>query len=209
MITSVHNNYLEKQVQEHYGKDSTAKRVLEKQDEGFTIRDKIIYFHRKIYIPSTLAKQFTREQHELPAHGYQGITKTFARIKANLYFPRMRKIVEEIIRNYDTCIQNKTLRHAPYSQLKNPDTSTQLWKSIAWDFVVKLPPSKDPMTGMIYNSILVIMDRLTKFGYMIPYKESSTAEDLAYIFLRIVASIHSMPTEIISDRDKLFTSKFW
>jgi transposase InsO family protein len=44
---------------------------------------------------------------------------------------------------------------------------------------------------------------------MIPYKESSTAEDLTYIFLRIIASIHSVPTEIISDRDKLFTSKFW
>jgi hypothetical protein len=53
------------------------------------------------------------------------------------------------------------------------------------------------------------MDRLTKFGYIVPYKESSTAEDLAYIFLRIVASIYSIPIEIISDRDKLFTSKFW
>jgi hypothetical protein len=75
--------------------------------------------------------------------------------------------------------------------------------------MVKLSPSKNPIIGVIYNSILVIIDRLTKFGYMILYKESSTAEDLAYIFLRIVASIHSMPTEIISDKDKLFTSKFW
>jgi hypothetical protein len=75
--------------------------------------------------------------------------------------------------------------------------------------VVKLSPSKDPMTRVIYNSILVIVDRLTKFGYMIPYKESSTAENLAYIFLRIVASVYSISTEIISDRDKLFTSKFW
>jgi hypothetical protein len=43
---------------------------------------------------------------------------------------------------------------------------------------------------------------------MILYKESSTAEDLVYIFLRIVASVYRIPTEIISDRDKLFTSKF-
>jgi hypothetical protein len=208
-ITSLQDDYLEKQVQEHYGNDSTAKRVLERPGEGFTIRDKVIYFHGKIYIPSTLAKQFTQEQHELPAHGHQGITKTFARIKANSYFPRMRKIVEEVIGNCDTCIRNKTSRHAPYGQLKTPDIPTQPWKSIAWDFVVKLPPSKDPMTGVTYDSILVIVDRLTKFGYMIPYKESSTAEDLAYIFLRIVASVHGVPTEIISDRDKLFTSKFW
>jgi hypothetical protein len=75
--------------------------------------------------------------------------------------------------------------------------------------VVKLPPSKDPITEVIYNSILVIIDQLTKFGYIIPYKESSTTEDLAYIFLRIVASIYRVPTEIISDRNKLFISKFW
>jgi transposase InsO family protein len=65
------------------------------------------------------------------------------------------------------------------------------------------------MIEVIYDSILVIVDRLTKFGYIIPYKESSTAEDLAYIFLRIVASVYRVPIEIISDRDKLFTSKFW
>jgi hypothetical protein len=208
-MTKIRDDHLEKQVQQHYENDSTAKRVLERPGEGFTIREKVIYFHEKIYIPSTLAKQFTQEQHELPAHGHQGITKTFARIKANSYFPRMRKIVEEVIGNCDTCIRNKTSRHAPYGQLKTPDTPTQPWKSIAWDFVVKLPPSKDPITGVVYDSILVIVDRLTKFGYMIPYKESSTAEDLAYIFLRIVASVHGVPTEIISDRDKLFTSKFW
>jgi hypothetical protein len=65
------------------------------------------------------------------------------------------------------------------------------------------------MIGVIYNSILVIIDRLTKFGYMILYKESSTTEDLVYIFLRIVVSVHGISIEIISDRDKLFTSKFW
>jgi hypothetical protein len=44
---------------------------------------------------------------------------------------------------------------------------------------------------------------------MIPYKESSTAEDLAYTFLKTIVANHGTPDEIISDRDKLFTSKFW
>jgi hypothetical protein len=85
-ITSLCDDYLEKQVQNHYGNDSTAKRVLERLGEGFTIKDKVIYFHGKIYIPSALAKKFTQEQHKLPAHGHQGIIKIFVRIKANLYF---------------------------------------------------------------------------------------------------------------------------
>ena len=57
--------------------------------------------------------------------------------------------------------------------------------------------------------MLVITDRLTKYGYFIPYKEALSAEELAYAFLRVIAANHRLPEEIISDRDKLFTSKFW
>ncbi|KFY23572.1 hypothetical protein V491_02488, partial [Pseudogymnoascus sp. VKM F-3775] len=42
-----------------------------------------------------------------------------------------------------------------------------------------------------------------------PYKEASDARDLAYTFLKIIVAAHGLPDEIISDRDKLFTSKFW
>ncbi|KAL0935757.1 reverse transcriptase domain protein [Colletotrichum truncatum] len=65
------------------------------------------------------------------------------------------------------------------------------------------------MTNVHYDSVLVIVDRLTKYSYFIPYMESSTAEDLAYKFLQVIVSQHGMPKEIVSDRDKLFTSKFW
>ena len=61
----------------------------------------------------------------------------------------------------------------------------------------------------VYDSILVITDRLMKYRYFIPYKEASSAEKLAYMFLRVIAANHELPEEIISDRDKLFTSKFW
>jgi hypothetical protein len=48
-----------------------------------------------------------------------------------------------------------------------------------------------------------------KYGLFMPYKESSDAKDLAYAFMRTVVSQHGLPEEIISDRDKLVTSKFW
>nr|XP_036576341.1 reverse transcriptase domain protein [Colletotrichum truncatum]KAF6783066.1 reverse transcriptase domain protein [Colletotrichum truncatum] len=60
-----------------------------------------------------------------------------------------------------------------------------------------------------YDSILVVVDRFTKYAYFIPYLESSTAEDLAYTFLRIIVSQHGLPQEIVSDRGSVFTSKFW
>ena len=65
------------------------------------------------------------------------------------------------------------------------------------------------MTGVEYDSILVIVDRLTKFAHFIAYKEASTADDLAYIFLKTIVSLHGLPDEIVSDRGSAFASKFW
>ena len=39
------------------------------------------------------------------------------------------------------------------------------------DFIVKLPLSKDIITDIKYNSILVVVDRLTKYAHFIPWKE--------------------------------------
>jgi hypothetical protein len=78
------------------------------------------------------------------------------------------------------------------------------WTSIILDFVIKLLLSRDLITGIKYNFILVIMDRLTKYTYIILYLEASIAEDLAYMFLRVVVTNYNALEEIISDRDKFF-----
>jgi hypothetical protein len=77
------------------------------------------------------------------------------------------------------------------------------------DFVVKLPPSKEALIRVTYDSILVVTNRLTKYAYFIPYKEGSTAEELVYIFNRNIIANYGIPEEIINNRDKLFISKFW
>jgi hypothetical protein len=80
---------------------------------------------------------------------------------------------------------------------------------MALDFVIKLPLSKELITGVIYDSIIIITDRLTKYAYFIPYLKNSSAEDLAYIFYKHIITNHKFLQRIISDRDKLFTSRFW
>jgi hypothetical protein len=156
-----------------------------------------------------MRQDFVREQHSLPAHGHQGIARTFDRLARDYYFPGMRKVVEAVVTECDLCNKSKSSRHAPYGLLRPPPTSNKAWKSISFDFIVKLPPSKEPMTGVIFDAIWVVIDRLTKYGYFVPYKEASHATELAYAFLKIVVSQHGLPEEIISDRDKLFKSKFW
>ena len=53
------------------------------------------------------------------------------------------------------------------------------------------------------------MDRLMKYAYFIPYKESSMSEDLAYAYTRVVISQYGSPKSVITDRGTTFTSKFW
>jgi hypothetical protein len=64
------------------------------------------------------------------------------------------------------------------------------------------------MIGVVFDSILVITDRLIKYGYFIPYRESLLTEELAYAFNKHIIGNYEILKEIISDRDKLFISRF-
>ncbi len=55
----------------------------------------------------------------------------------------------------------------------------------------------------------MIVDRYSKYTYFILYKESYIVEDLAYIFLQIMANVYGLSEEIISNRGAIFASKFW
>jgi hypothetical protein len=61
---------------------------------------------------------------------------------------------------------------------------------MALDFVTKLPLSRKLITGVIYNSIMVIINRFTKYAYFIPYFESFLTKNLAYIFYKYVMANH-------------------
>ena len=77
------------------------------------------------------------------------------------------------------------------------------------DFITKLPKSKDLTTTEVYDAIMVIVDRLTKYAIMLPFKEKYNAEQLAFLLLDRLIRDHGIPESITSDRDKLFTSNYW
>ena len=81
----------------------------------------------------------------------------------------------------------------------SPATPNKSWSSIAIDFITNLPKSADPLTGIEYDSIIVVVEQLTKWAYFIPFLQTATATDLAYIFMDKVFTRHRMPKEIISD----------
>ena len=74
------------------------------------------------------------------------------------------------------------------------------WVHISADFIMKLPLAQG------YNSILVVVDRLTKIVYFIPTTEKMLAEGLAKLFRDSVWKLHGLPESIISDRGPQFVA---
>ena len=72
------------------------------------------------------------------------------------------------------------------------------------DFVVGLPTT---MGG--YDSIWVVVDRLTKFVQFIPLWVKYTLEKLAELYISQIVRLHGVPISTILDRSSLFTSHFW
>jgi RNase H-like domain found in reverse transcriptase/Reverse transcriptase (RNA-dependent DNA polymerase)/Integrase zinc binding domain/Chromo (CHRromatin Organisation MOdifier) domain len=208
---TIRNEDWEKRVKEAYKEDPMARIVMNKppSNSRIQVKEGIILMEGLIYVPQSLRKEVFEQYHIAKAMGHQGTDRTLEKMQRTYYFPAMRDFIDKETKKCGDCQRNKSSRHKPYGFMKSPTAPVGAWQSIAMDFIVKLPKSKEPMTQKEYDSILVVTDRLTKYGYFIPYLEESTAEDLAYMFMKHIIANHGIPEEIISDRDKLFTSKFW
>jgi transposase InsO family protein len=79
-----------------------------------------------------------------------------------------------------------------------------MWEEIAMDFIVGLPRTQSG-----YDSIWVIMDRLTKVAHFIPVKTTYSGPQLAELYMSRIVYLHGVPKRIVSDRGIQFTLKFW
>ena len=103
-----------------------------------------------------------------------------------------------------TCAKVKVEYQKPSGLLQQPEIPEWKWERITMDFIAKLPKT----TGG-FDSVRVIVDRLTKAAHFLPIKETDKMEKLTRTYIREIVRLHGVPLSIISDRDSRFTSRFW
>jgi hypothetical protein len=115
----------------------------------------------------------------------------------------MKRDIAEYVSLYDTCKRVKAEHQKPAGLLQPLKILEWKWEEIGMDFIVGLP-----RTQARYDSIWVIVDRLTKVTHFIPVKTTYSGAKLAELYMSRIVCLHGVPKKIVSDRGSQFTSKF-
>ena len=176
--------------------------------EGWEDVEGVLQYQGLPYVPEIIRSEVISRHHDDPLVGHFGIDKTRELVGRKYYWPSLRKDVENYVRGCDVCLALKAVRHKPYGDLQSLPVPTHRWKDLSMDFVTGLPLSAD-WKGDSYDSILVIVDRLTKMVHYEPVKVTINAPELAEVIIDVVVRYNGLSDSIISDQRVIFMSKFW
>nr|GEZ10416.1 reverse transcriptase domain-containing protein [Tanacetum cinerariifolium] len=133
-----------------------------------------------------------------------GSGKMYQDLKKLYWWHNMKAIIVEYVNKCLTCFRVKTECQKPFGLLIQQEIPTWKWKRLTMDFVSKLP-----RTSNGNDTILVIVDRITKSAHFIHTRATDSMETLTRLYIKEIVLRHGVPISIISDRDSHFTSRFW
>jgi len=172
------------------------------RDEEWKEEDSITYKEGKVYVPKDdiLRAEIIRLHHDTPVGEHGGQWKMVELVTQNFWWPGVTKEVKQYVEGCDSCQRNKNHTEQPAGKLMSNSIPEKPWTYISADFITKLPIAQG------YNSILVVVDRLTKMVYFIPTIEKTLAEGLARLFRDNVWKLHGLPESIVLDRGLQFAA---
>ena len=144
-----------------------------------------------------------REFHDSASGGHSGFFRTYKRIATILFWEGMKKDIQEYVRTCEVCQRNKYETLSPAGLLQPLPIPASTWTDLSMDFLGGLPKAK----GL--DTILVVVDRLTKYAHFFALSHPYSAKEVAGLFIKEVVKLHGFPQTIVSDRDQLFMSNFW
>ncbi|GKA02017.1 hypothetical protein Tco_0674682 [Tanacetum coccineum] len=144
------------------------------------------------------------ESHKSKYSIHPGSDKMYQDMKKLYWWPNMKANIATYVSKCLTCAKVKAEHQRPSGLLVQPEIPQWKWDNITMDFVTKLPKSSQG-----YDTIWVIVDRLTKSAIFMPMRETDPMDKLARMYLKEVVTKHGIPVLIICDHDPRFASNFW
>lgn len=134
--------------------------------------------------------------HDSPVGEHSGFPLTYKRIQSLFKWIGMKSYIKLRVQSCLICQKAKPER-INYPGLLSPlPVPKKAWDTVTMDFISGLPNSE------LYDRIMVVIDKFTRYGHFIPVKHPYTALKIAEIFLDNVCKLHGMPRLIVSDRDR-------
>jgi hypothetical protein len=142
--------------------------------------------------------------HNVPYVGHPGYQKIVVVVKSHYFWPGMKKDIVEYIARCMECQKVKFEHRHPAGLLQPLPIPEWKWEVVTMDFITRLPEISKQ-----HDSIMVVVDKLTKAAYFIPLKTTHKSADVVNIFVKEIARLHGIPKTIVSERDPKFTSNLW
>lgn len=180
---------------------------LEGRFKGYSISPKgLLWYRGSIYIPDVgdMRVLVMSEAHKAPYLAHPGVKKMNANLRQHYYWPGMKRDITDFVERCLECQRVKVEHQHPAGLLQSQSVPEWKWDIISIDFIVGLP-----LTARRHDSIMVVVDRLTKVAHVIPVRSTCNAASVAHIYMEQVVKLHGIPKKIVSDRDPVFTSSLW
>lgn len=156
-----------------------------------------------VRVDGELRTQIAKNLHGTSEGGHSGIQATIKRVKNIFWWPTLHQDIAKFVRSCEICQRCKG-EHVPYPGLLQPiPILEQAWDIITMDFIESLPKSGGK------DTILVVIDKYTKYCHLIALQHPFSASQVAQILLDNVFKLYGPPKILITDRDKIFTTAFW
>nr|GEX38466.1 putative reverse transcriptase domain-containing protein [Tanacetum cinerariifolium] len=210
LVVTVHNN-LPEQIRSAQAKACEKENIGAEgfvgKGEPFEVRaDGTKCLRGRVWLPLLrgLRDLIMLEFHKSKYSIHPGSDKMYHDLKKLYWWPNMKADIATYVRKCLIRAKVKAEHQRPSGLLQQPKIPVWKWERITMDFITKLPRTQSG-----YDSIWVIVDRLTKSAHFIPANKKFKTKKLARLYLKEIICKHGVPVLIISDRDPIFASRFW
>ena len=144
-----------------------------------------------------------KETHDTKLAGHPGEERTLALLARSFHWPKMKEDVQSYVKTCHVCQVDKTEQKKEVGLLQPLSIPEGPCQCVSMDFNGGFPKVEG------FESVLVVVNRFSKYVVFIPAPSECLTEEATRIFFSNVVKHFGMPEDIVSDRDTRFTGRFW